>query len=321
MSRKFVNQLADGESVDEVYLASEKQLRPNRAGNLYLQLRCSDKSGSLTCMMWNADQRHYDSFENGDFVQVQATAQFYNGNMQLIARSIRRATTQVDESDFQARSMAELDRLVAELSGMLRGMRNVHLRNLAESFLVDEDIMKRLRQAPAGVKNHHAYAGGLLEHVVSLARLANSVAPHYPELDADMLVMGVFLHDLGKIDELTYSPDLGYSDAGQLIGHIVQGVTRLDQKIAETEKLSSETFPEDLGVQLRHMIVSHHGDLEFGSPRVPMTFEALVLHHLDNLDAKIASFRQIISDDANPNSRWTSFNAPLGRKIYKPRES
>ncbi len=318
MARQFVNQLTDGQTVDEVFLASEKQLRPNRAGNLYLQLRCSDKSGSMTCMMWNADQRHYDSFENGDYVRVQGTAQFYNGNMQLLAKGIRKSPDEVDLADFQARSMAELDRLASELAGKLRAIKNYHLRNLAECFLVDDEIMGRMRQAPAGVKNHHAYAGGLLEHVVTLTNLALAVAPLYPEVDSDVLVFGVFLHDIGKLEELTYTPDLGYSDAGQLLGHIVQGVMLLDKKIAEVQKQSDDPFPEELALQLRHMIVSHHGDLEFGSPRVPMTYEALLLHHLDNMDAKIASFRQIIADDVNPSSRWTTYNPALGRKIYKP---
>ncbi|MEZ6096277.1 MAG: OB-fold nucleic acid binding domain-containing protein [Pirellulaceae bacterium] len=318
MSRNFANQLSDGQSIDEVFIASEKQLRPNRSGNLYLQLRCSDKSGTVTCMMWNAEQRHYDSFENGDYVRIQGTAQLYNGNMQVIAKSVKKSISDVDPADFETRSSAELDELFAELAGKLRSMRNYHLRNLAESFLVDDELMASFRRAPAGVKNHHAYCGGLLEHVVSLIRVAQAVAPFYAEVDVDLLTCGVFLHDIGKVEELTYSPDLGYSDSGQLVGHIVQGVRILDRRIETTEKQSGEPFPTDLADQLRHMIVSHHGDLEYGSPRVPMTFEALVLHHLDNLDAKVGSFRQVIADDANAGSQWTSYNPQLGRKVYKP---
>ncbi len=318
MSRQFVTKLTDGEAVDEIYLASEKQLRPNRAGNLYLQLRCSDKTGSITAMLWNADQRHYESFENGDYVRVKATAQFYNSNMQLIIKSLATVdTTNIDVADFQAKSTQDIDRLVQQLGDRLRGMRNYHLRNLAESFLIDDELMSQLRRAPAGVKNHHAYSGGLLEHVVSLMDVAAAVAPLYPEVDVDLLLVGVFLHDIGKIQELTYSPDLGYSNPGQLLGHLVLGAIMLQQKIAEMEKQTNESFPESLALRLQHMIVSHHGEPEFGSPKVPMTFEALVLHHLDNLDAKIGSFRQIIADDANAGSAWTTFNPQLGRKIFK----
>jgi 3'-5' exoribonuclease len=319
MTRLFVNKMTDGTPIEEVFMASEKQLRANRAGNLYLQLRCSDKTGSVTCMMWNADQRHFDSFENGDYVRIQGTAQFFNGNMQVIAKGLRKVPLeQIDEADFEARSANEIDQLVQRLATRLRGMSNYHLRTLAESFLVDEQIMSSIRRAPAGIKNHHAYSGGLLEHLVTLMDLAFVVGGMYPEVDIDLLLMGVFLHDLGKIDELTYAPDLGYSDSGQMVGHIVQGVMILERKIADAEKQSGEAFPELLALHLRHMIVSHHGELEFGSPRVPMTYEALVLHHLDNLDAKIGSFRQLISEDANPASPWTSFNPALGRKIFKP---
>ncbi len=318
MPRQFVTKLTDGEAVDEIYLASEKQLRPNRAGNLYLQMRCSDKTGSLTCMLWNADQRHYESFENGDFVRVKATAQLYNNNMQLILKSVQRVDQDtINQEDFQTKSDQDVDRLVRQVSEQLRQMTNPHLRSLAEVILIDEKLMDGLRRAPAGVKNHHAYAGGLLEHVASLMNAAAAIAPLYPEVDRDLLLMGAFLHDIGKLEELTYSPDFGYSDAGQLLGHLVLGVQILNLKIADAEKLSGVSFPELLAVRLQHMIVSHHGEPEFGSPKLPMTYEALVLHYLDNLDAKVASFRQLIAEDVTPSASWTTFNPQLGRKIYK----
>jgi len=196
-------------------------------------------------------------------------------------------------------------------------MRNVHLRNLAECFLVDEKFMKGFRSAPAGIKNHHAYQGGLLEHVVSLMEVCHLVSPRYPNLDADMLLFGAFLHDIGKIRELTYSPDLGYSDQGQLIGHLVQGVSMLDEMIVETEKQSGEEFPDDVANQLRHMIVSHHGQYEFGSPKLPMTLEAIALHYLDSLDARMHSVAQLIAEDVNKGSPWTVYHPSIGRKIYK----
>ena len=186
-----------------------------------------------------------------------------------------------------------------------------------ELRFVDESFMQGLRSAPAGVKNHHAYHGGLLEHVLSLMEVCYKVAPCYPNLDADILLMGAFLHDIGKIRELTYSPDLGYSDAGQLLGHLVQGVTMLDEMIAETEKMAGEEFPAKLANQLRHMIVSHHGQYEFGSPKLPMTLEAITLHYLDSLDARIHSVSQLIEEDVNKDSPWTVYHPSIGRKIYK----
>ncbi len=318
MSHRFINQLQDGEQVDEIYIASEKQLRPNRNGNLYLQLRLSDKTGSLTAMLWNANQSHYDEFNNGDYVRVQGTSQVYNGGMQVLAKGVKKAdASRVDEEDFVTMSTSKLDSMVARIAELLRSMTNVHLRNLAECFLVNESFMSQFRAAPAGIKNHHAYRGGLLEHVVSLMELSAVVAPHYENLDPVLLLMGAFLHDVGKIEELTYEPDLGYSDGGQLVGHLVQGVLILEEGIRETEKQSGEPFPTELADQLRHMIVSHHGQYEFGSPKLPMTVEAIALHYLDTMDARMHSVRQLIEEDVNKDSVWTVYHPSLQRKFYK----
>jgi 3'-5' exoribonuclease len=318
MARRFVSDLGDGDAIDQIFLASEKQLRTNRNGNLYLQLRLSDRTGSVTAMLWNAQQKHFDGFENGDFVTVKGTSQIYNGSMQVLAREVTKTSGDgIDESDFITLSTQKLETLVARMAEMLREMKNVSLRDLAECFLLDEAFMDQLKRAPAGVKNHHAYHGGLLEHLVSLMEVALLVSPRYPKLDQDLLIFGAFLHDIGKIRELTYSPDLGYSDQGQLLGHMVQGVVILDEMIAETVKQSGEAFPESLANQLRHMIVSHHGSYEFGSPKLPMTLEAVALHYLDSLDAKLHSFEQLIEEDVNPNSPWTVYHPSIGRKLYK----
>jgi 3'-5' exoribonuclease len=319
MARRFINQLGDRESVDEVYLASEKQLRTNRAGNLYLQVRLSDRSGSLTAMLWNANDAVSKGFENGDYVRVQGTAQFYNGVLQMIAQRIEKADERnIDEADFITLGAVQIDRLAQRLAEMLRGVDDLHLRSLAESFLMDETFMRKFTQAPAGVKNHHAYQGGLLEHVVGLMELVQVVAPRYPDLNGDLLLFGAFLHDMGKIDELTYDRDLGYSDEGQLIGHVVMAVGMLETKIRQAEQLSGEAFPAELALQLKHLIVSHHGEYAFGSPKLPMTLEAITLYYLDNLDAKLHSVGRLIRDDANSDSRWTPYQPALDRKFYKP---
>lgn len=318
MSRRFINQFGDREPVDEVFLAAEKQLRTNRQGNLYMQMRLSDRSASVTAMMWNAGEKVYRSFENGDYLRVQGTAQYYNGVLQMILNQIEMVDARdVDESDFVTLGTMDIDQLAERLREMLRAMSNYPLRNLAECFLMDEEFMDGLTSAPAGVKNHHAYRGGLLEHVLSLMELTAVVAPRYPEIDRDLLLTGAFLHDAGKIRELTYERDLGYSDEGQLIGHLVIAVGMLDQKVRETEELSGEAFPEELRLRLKHMIVSHHGEYEFGSPKLPMTLEAIALHYLDNLDAKMHSIGQLIRDDANTDSQWTPYQANLGRKLFK----
>ena len=317
-ARRYINQLAERDAVDQVFLVAEKQLRANRNGNLYLQLRLSDKTGSVTGMLWNANDTLYNSVENGCYLRVQGTTQVYNGTLQMIVTRIDRADpATIDEADFITVSSAEIDRLAARLAELLRGVKNVHLRSLAECFLADEAFMAKFTAAPAGVKNHHAYRGGLLAHVISLMEVCTVVAPKYPELDPDLLLLGAFLHDAGKIDELTYERELGYSDEGQLIGHVVMAVGMVEEKARQAAALSGEEFPRELLLRLKHMIVSHHGEYEFGSPKLPMTLEAIALHYLDNLDAKIYSVGQILREDISSDSPWTSYNAPLGRKFFK----
>lgn len=318
MTRRSIGQLAENESIQEIYIASNKQLRPNRQGNLYLQLQLSDKTGNVNAMMWNATDTVYRKFDDGDYVKVQGNSQFYNGAMQVIVTHIEKVdATEVDDNDFVQLGSIQVDQYQAELAQTVRSFKNIHLRNLGECFLIDEPFMDRFRRAPAGVKQHHAYTGGLLEHVVNLMKLCAAVAPFYPEIDAELLVFGAMVHDLGKLDELTYDRGFSYSDEGQLVGHLVMGVSIIERKIAEAEKLSGESFPHDLAVRIKHMVVSHHGKLEFGSPKVPMTLEALALHYLDSLDAHVHGFGKLLADDVNPDSHWTIFNAQIGRKLYK----
>ena len=316
--RKFVNQLGEREQIDQVFLVADKQLRANRNGNLYLQLRLNDKTGSLTGMLWNATDQVFNSVQTGNYLRVQGTTQLYNGQMQMIITRIEPADQrQVDDEDFITVTSAEIDKLAARLAELLRGLKNVHLRNLAECFLNDDEFMGKFTAAPAGIKNHHAYRGGLLAHVVSLMEVCRTVAPLYPELDGDLLLVGAFLHDAGKIDELTYDREFGYSDEGQLIGHVVMIISTVEDKVAESERLAGEKFPRELLLRLKHLIVSHHGEYEYGSPKLPMTLEAIALHLLDNLDAKLYSVAQILKEDASGESAWTSYNQALGRKFFK----
>ena len=316
--RRYINQLAERENIDQVFLVADKQLRANRNGNLYLQLRLTDKTGSLTGMLWNASDNVFNSVQTGNYLRVAGMTQVYNGQLQMIVTRIEPSDPrQIDEQDFVAVSSEEVERLAQRLMELLRGVQNPHLRNLAECFLADDEFMGKFTTAPAGVKNHHAYRGGLLAHVVSLMEACRVVAPLYPELDADLLQMGAFLHDAGKIDELVYDRELGYSDEGQLIGHVVMILGTVEDKVAESERLSGEKFPAELLLRLKHIIVSHHGEYEYGSPKLPMTLEAIALHLLDNLDAKLYSVAQIMKEDAGGDSAWTSYNQALGRKFFK----
>jgi 3'-5' exoribonuclease len=316
--RRYVCQLGHNEQISQVFLASEKQLRPNRNGNLYLQLQLSDRSGAIAARLWNASENDYRAFENGDYVKVDGNTQLFQGNMQLIASTIRRARPdEIDEADFRVLRTDEIDRIASRLSEILRTIKTPELRNLTECFLMDTDFMAKFTAAPAGMKNHHAYKGGLIEHVVGLMELVLAIAPRYPRLDQDKLLVGAFLHDAAKVDELSYDREIAYTDEGQLLGHMVLAMTMIDDKVREAERLAGEPFPKQLVTEIKHMVISHHGEYEFGSPKLPMTLEAVALHHLDNLDAKLASFTQLMVDCPNVESSWTQYHTNLGRKLYK----
>jgi 3'-5' exoribonuclease len=318
MTRRFINEFGHQEPVDQVFLASAKQLRPNRNGHLYLQVELSDRSGSISARMWNADDADYRAFDDGDFVRVEGTAQVYQGAMQLIATSVCKARPEeVEYDDFACLTPADIDRMANRCTQLLRGMKDPALLNLAECFLSDDELMRRFTKTPAGVKNHHAYPGGLLEHVLNLMEVVVRVVDRYPAVNADLLLMGAFLHDLGKVEELTCDKGFAYTDCGQLLGHTVLAVSMLDDKIRQAEQLSGDPMPEETKLRLKHMIVSHHGEYQFGAPKLPMTLEAIALHHLDNLDAKLHSFEQLMRDDANLDSSWTQYHQNLSRKLFK----
>ena len=317
MAHRFVKELTDKESVNEVFLVSEKQLRSNRQGNLYLQCELSDKTGTVGTRMWNASEELANAFDNGDFVRVQGTTQVYQGALQLIATKINKvAADEVAEQDYRRMTADQIQHLSARLKELLSTISDPALAVLADSFLSDAEFMDKFARAPAGVKNHHAYQGGLLEHVVQLMEMIVCIADLYPELDRDLLLIGALLHDSGKVEELAYDRQLSYTSEGQLVGHIVIAVGMLERKM---EMLASHgtVVPAETALRLKHIIVSHHGSLEFGSPTVPMTVEAITLHHLDNLDAKIHHFAALLRDDANVGSEWTQYHPNLGRKLYK----
>lgn len=317
MPRRFIQQLADGDTLDDIYLVGDKQLRANRQGNLYLQLELRDRTGAISARLWNASEQQFRTFDAGDFLLAKGKVQLFQGSLQVILSQIdRRDCAQAELGDFMPHTDQDVGKLLADLRALLLKLTNPHLRALAECFLMDDELVRQLSQAPAGIRNHHAYIGGLLEHVVRMLHAADRLAPLYPELDRDMLLMGVFLHDLGKVRELSFQRVFGYTDEGQLIGHLVIGVEMLNEKVAKVPDLTGEPFPQEVLLRLKHLIVSHHGSYEFGSPKLPMTPEAIALTHLDNFDAKVHSFSRDIKDDKVAGS-WTPYNQHLQRRLFK----
>jgi 3'-5' exoribonuclease len=318
MGRRYVDQLRDGDSIDDVYLVTDKQLRANRNGAMYVQLELRDRSGGISARMWNAGETVFRSFDNGDFVHCDGKVQNFQGSLQVILNHVERVESQkIDLHDFMAHTEHDVGKLTERLRNYLLKLNNPFLRALGECFLIEDAFVRNFTTCPAGVKLHHAYIGGLLEHTVTMMDIADRLVPFYPGTDRDLLLMGVFLHDAGKTKELTYSRSFGYCDEGQLIGHITIGIEMLNEQIPKVEELLGESFPRELLIRLKHMILSHHGTLEFGSPKIPMTPEAMLLHSIDMMDTRMHMVLRDLKEDKNNQTAWTPYNVTLQRRFYK----
>ncbi len=318
MSRQYVNTLADGENIDEVYLLADKQLRANRNAETYLLTQLRNKTGQISGLMWNVREDVAAGVSQGDCVRVRGRVQLFQGNLQMILTHITSSTANgYDAKEFVPSSGADTELLQQTLRDILLAIEDESLRSLMECFLNDSRLMDELSRAPAGVRLHHACHGGLLEHVVNVLQTSQRIRDLYPKIDFDLLAAGIFLHDIGKTRELSYDSTFSYTDEGQLIGHLVQGVEILNEKVTRLESQTGQPFPRETWLRLKHMILSHHGSYEYGSPRLPMTLEAVALHYLDNLDAKVNEFLSLIQGDPNSESGWTPYNQNLQRKIFK----
>lgn len=320
MSRVFVSDIQPQSQVDEVFRIADRQLRANRQGNLYLLMQLQDRTGTISAMRWNADERLAEKFTKGSFVRVQGTSQTHNGILQLIVQQLALAEeSEVALEHFENSTRVDVSSLWRELGALLSEIQDETIAAIAQSFYSDPKVADAMHLAPAGVKAHHAYPGGLLEHVVSLVRLSKSISIHYGDLDKDIMLAGAFLHDIGKLEEMAFDGELSYTDAGQLLGHLVQGVEMIDRRVGALEA-QGKSLDANKILHLKHIVVSHHGILEHGSPRVPMTLEAMAFHYLDEMDAKLSSMRGMIEADRT-RDRWTPYNPTLARKVLKPLKS
>ena len=316
--RKYINQLKDNEAVNEIYLVTEKQLRPNKNGVFYIQMTISDRTGSVGVRIWNATEEQFQAFATGDYVRLDGMAQKFQGALQVIGKSIVPVTvSEVNPDDFKKSVQVDRQKLRGRLIEILRDMTNPTLVNLIDCFLIDEAFMERFCRVPAGIKLHHAYEGGLLEHTVTMIEVAKKILPFYPMLNGDLLLAGVFLHDIGKTIELTGKGDFSYTDEGQILGHPVIALELLYEKMRESENLTAEKFDPETAMLLKHLIISHHGTYSNGSAKLPMTLEAMTLHFLDSLDSKVYEFEKYMFEDPNAGSAWTNYIPVIERKLYK----
>ena len=310
MKTLFVADIRENQPVDSVFLVTAKNHGVTKGGNSYLTIKLMDRSGEIECRVWERAEELGKIFEKNDFVRVRGHATLYQGKLQIRVQDVGRVEEkEVAAEDFLPKSKFDPEMMAEEMITILRGMKNPHLRALAEAFFGDQAFMDLFKRAPAGKSIHHPYLGGLLEHTLSLLRLILKVVENYQGIDVDLLLMGGFLHDMGKIYEFSYDRAVAYTDRGQLLGHLVMEVEIVNEKIK-----AIPGFPEELAMLVKHMMVSHHGSLEFGSPKLPQTLEAVILHYLDDLDGKIQSIQSLM--EREQGARWTSFHRGYGRNFF-----
>ena len=293
------------------FVVASKQIKAKKTGEPYLALTLSDRTGQVEAKMWDNVAAVLDGFEQDDFIKVKGLLNKYNGRYQITIHKLRRLEEhEVDPADYLPKCPRDIEELWRDLSGFVATLQNPHLKALIEAFMSDAEIAAAYKTAPAAKTLHHAYIGGLLDHVVSLFRLCDLAVRNYPQINRDLLLSGAFLHDIGKIHELAYGRSFAYTTRGQLLGHMVIELEMLHTKIAEVPG-----FPDGLKTLLEHLIISHHGQYEFGSPKLPMFPEALMLHYLDDLDSKMESMRAHLERESGYGEEWTAYNPSLGRPI------
>jgi 3'-5' exoribonuclease len=309
----YVVDLQDGQALTSTFLVRQKEIRSSpRTGKSWLELSLADRSGSINGKMWDNFEPVVKLFERDDVIQVRARVKIYNGQKELtIEQIVSVRDGDYDLADFLAHTQFDVEKLYADLRAAIAVMKNPWLKRLLESFVDDPATAVKLKRAPAAMTMHHAFVGGLLEHIVGLIGLSRAVVAHYPELDGDLLLAGIVLHDIGKIDELSYGRGISYTTEGRLLGHISIGARRVSAKVA-----AIPGFPPELATLVEHLILSHHGSLEFGSPSLPQTREAIALHFLDDMDSKMAAMRSSI-ESATGDGEWTDRNPALRREILR----
>jgi 3'-5' exoribonuclease len=309
----FVADLQANQAITTIFLVKSKEVKSKKTGESYLSLTLADKSGDLDAKMWDNVEDVEETFGRDDFVKVKGLVQVYRNKTQLTVHKLRRCQDEeVDFADYFPKTSKDVEAMFEELVGMADGLGNPYLRDLLMSILLDEDLSTHFKQAPAAKSLHHAWLGGLLEHTLSLCKLCRLISQHYEGLDSDLLLTGAILHDIGKTQELSYARSFSYTNEGQLLGHMILELDLVNQKIAGIQE-----FPPELKMFIQHMIISHHGEYEFGSPKLPMFPEALVLHCLDNLDSKLEAMKMVLKSDPNLEGDWTGYNHMFGRPLFK----
>jgi 3'-5' exoribonuclease len=313
MKSPYAGELVPNQTITTSFLVHVKEIRQKKGGEYYLSLLLGDRTGDVDAKMWDNVNGVLDAFDRDDFVKVKGLVQVFHNRTQLTIHKLRRMEEhEVDFADYFPASKRDPEEMWNQLQGIVAGIENPHLKALLKAMFADEDIARRYRRAPAAKQIHHAFLGGLIEHVLSVSAMANQAAAHYSNIDRDLLLTGVLLHDIGKIYELSFDRGFSYSSEGQLLGHIAIASRMLYDKLR-----GLPDFPPKLRALVEHLILSHHGKLEFGSPKLPAFPEALLLHYLDDMDSKMECMRALLEQDPYVEGCFTGYSGVLERVVLK----
>jgi 3'-5' exoribonuclease len=316
MAHKFINEIEPGETIDDIYIVKDPILRSTTRGDLYIAMFLMDRTGQLNGRMWQATETIYKALPKPGFVHIQGRSELYQNNLQVIINNVSVVdTSNVSIDDFLARTNKDTKQMFEDIKKMVSRVKHPQLKALVEAFLNDTELMDKFCNAPGGMKLHHGYIGGLLEHTHNMLRVAAAILPLYPEVQADLVLAGIFLHDIGKTEELAYDMAFSYTDSGQLIGHISKSLIMINQK-ADALITKGTQIDQTVLDAIGHIILSHHGQYEFGSPKLPATAEAFMVYYIDDLDAKINQVTTLVESDMS-DSNWTGWNNALQTRLFK----
>ena len=318
MAHKFINEIEPGETIDDIYMVREPILRSTTRGDLYIAMFLSDRTGQMNGRMWQATEAAYKALPKPGFVHIHGRSELYQNKLQIVVNNISIVDAgQVRLEDFLARTDKDTDKMFEEVKKIVGRIKNPHLKTLVEEFLADAELMENFCTAPGGTALHHNYLGGLLEHTHNMLRVAVAILPLYPKVQADLVLAGIFLHDMGKTEELSYDMAFSYTDSGQLIGHVVKSLLMINQK-ADALMAKGTQIEQTVLDALGHIILSHHGQYDFGSPKLPATPEAFMVYYIDDLDAKVNQVTMAIDNEPG-DSNWTAWKNALQTRLYRKR--
>jgi len=318
MAHRFINQVEAGQTIDDIYIVKDPILRSTTRGDLYIAMFLTDRTGQLNGRMWQATEATYRSLPKPGFVHIKGRSELYQNNLQIVINNVAIVDPgKVDIDDFLPRTKKNIKQMFEEVKATVGRIENSQLKALVGEFLADTELMEKFCNAPAAMKMHHDYMGGLLEHTHNMLRVAVAILPLYPDVQPDLVLAGILLHDIGKTEELAYDMAFSYTDSGQLIGHISKSLLMINQK-ADSLRSAGTQIDQAVLDAIGHIILSHHGQYEFGSPKLPATTEAFMVCYIDDLDAKINQVTSAIDKEVG-DTNWTAWQNSLQTRLYRKR--